>query len=427
MKGSIDLSNADEERINAILSVDEDIADIFKNAIDEEATLSSVITETMSEFVDPMVYFQGKKEGAASFALSRSSSVNSMRISAEYEFKEKAYRAQLERFEKLEVKNIARNHIEHFFLILETGFDILSDTSPSAGNKSHKSEVIKRVQSNFVNLLGIFYSSAFDRSFLQTKFMPPSKPSLASDESAYPQKGAQELRKPQAAQMPGLDPMSTEYPVKMGDLGEGQAESSELESLSKKIEREILGGEINVMEDGINGDSYYFKPIGVNETLPVSRASSMVLKLASVVVCMRRIVKIGDTLIIEEPESHLHPRVQAKFADCIALLVKSGVRVIMITHSEWIAERLAYLVRLSDLSESQKEKFPDHQYALKESDVGVWEFKRDDEKFGSTVHRVDFMDGGYDLDFSDFGIETFNSYSKLETAIENDDVEVEHV
>ena len=86
------------------------------------------------------------------------------------------------------------------------------------------------------------------------------------------------------------------------------------------------------------------------------RASSMITELTPVVLYLRCRVSPGDVLIIEEPEAHLHPGMQTVFAREIARLVRSGVRVLMTTHSEWFLEQIGNLVRLSSLPESRRKR-----------------------------------------------------------------------
>ena len=66
----------------------------------------------------------------------------------------------------------------------------------------------------------------------------------------------------------------------------------------------------------------------------------MVTELAPVVLYLRYAVEGGSVLIVEEPESHLHPSMQVAFIRQLAKLVDSGVRVIVTTHSEWVIEEL---------------------------------------------------------------------------------------
>ncbi len=117
-------------------------------------------------------------------------------------------------------------------------------------------------------------------------------------------------------------------------------------------------------------------------------ASSMVSELAPVVLFLRHVVGRRDILIIEEPESHLHPEMQVEFARLLAGAVKAGLRVILTTHSEWVAETIGNLVELSDLPKSRREAMPGGPYALPAEDVGVWLFRKKDRPRGSVVEEV---------------------------------------
>ncbi len=48
----------------------------------------------------------------------------------------------------------------------------------------------------------------------------------------------------------------------------------------------------------------------------------------------------GDTVILEQPEIHLHPAVQGALADFLLCRTKDGVRFIVETHSEYLVKRL---------------------------------------------------------------------------------------
>ena len=114
----------------------------------------------------------------------------------------------------------------------------------------------------------------------------------------------------------------------------------------------------------------------------------MVSELAPVVLYLRHLVRAGDVLIIEEPESHLHPAMQAAFARELARLVGAGIRVVMTTHSEWFLEQIGNLVRLSTLSEKKRDGIKGADVALHSDDVGAWLFKPGEEHKGSVVEEV---------------------------------------
>ena len=96
--------------------------------------------------------------------------------------------------------------------------------------------------------------------------------------------------------------------------------------------------------------------------------SSMVSELAPVVLYLRYVVRTGNVLIIEEPEAHLHPKMQVEFTRQLAAAVKAGVRVIATTHSEWILEELANLVWISGIPEAEREAI-DRGIALEPHEV----------------------------------------------------------
>ena len=83
----------------------------------------------------------------------------------------------------------------------------------------------------------------------------------------------------------------------------------------------------------------------------LTRSSSMVSELAPLVLFIRGLVRPGDTLIIEEPEAHLHPAAQAQMASTLARLVRAGVRVLVTTHSDFMLQEIGNLMRVGMLKE----------------------------------------------------------------------------
>ena len=109
--------------------------------------------------------------------------------------------------------------------------------------------------------------------------------------------------------------------------------------IGQQIEENILGGVVDVERtELINYPQFTYRPDRWQEGLPLMHASSMVSDLAPVVLYLRHLVRPGNVLVIEEPESHLHPAAQVEFTRQLAKLVQQGYRVIITTHSEWILE-----------------------------------------------------------------------------------------
>ena len=143
-----------------------------------------------------------------------------------------------------------------------------------------------------------------------------------------------------------------------GLIGMSRSARKSSRELADVLEQNLLAGAVRLDRSESGYPSFVYRPANWDSDLPLTRTSSMVSELAPVVLYLRHLVEPGNVLIIEEPESHLHPALQAEFTRELARLVHSGVRVMLTTHSEWILESLANLVRLSELSEERREGIP---------------------------------------------------------------------
>ena len=94
--------------------------------------------------------------------------------------------------------------------------------------------------------------------------------------------------------------------------------------LGAVLERNLLAGAVRLDRSETGFPSFVYRPANWDADLPIMRTSSMVSELAPVVLYLRHYVEPGNVLIIEEPESHLHPALQATFARELARLVHSG-------------------------------------------------------------------------------------------------------
>ena len=195
--------------------------------------------------------------------------------------------------------------------------------------------------------------------------------------------------------------------------------------LAGKIEEAILGGAVRVdRSETIDYPYFSYQPKGWKNALPLMNASSMVSELAPVVLYLRHVVKPGETLIIEEPESHLHPAMQVEFTRQLAALVKAGVRVIVTTHSEWVLEELANIVRRSELPPARK-KDGAADVALSPDQVGAWLFKPKSRPKGSVVEEVklDEESGLYPTDYDSVSEALYNESVSIFNRLQSGDSE----
>lgn len=165
-------------------------------------------------------------------------------------------------------------------------------------------------------------------------------------------------------------------------------QDEDCEHIARNLEHTLLRGGVRVEQSPINYPSFAFRPDGWKRDLPLMNASSMVSELAPVVLYLRYVVQPGDLLIIEEPESHLHPAMQVEFTRQLAAAVRSGIRMIITTHSEWVLEELANLVRLAELPEERREGIDCSNAVLSPDQFGAWFFEPSSEGSGSTVREI---------------------------------------
>ena len=190
--------------------------------------------------------------------------------------------------------------------------------------------------------------------------------------------------------------------------------------LASNLERQIMRGRVRVERGQISYPSFVYRPDGWRRNLPLMNVSSMVSELAPVALYLRHVVQPGDLLIIEEPEAHLHPEMQVEFTRLLASAVQAGVRILITTHSEWVLEELANLVRLSELPPERRQGLDDPDIALTPDQVGAWLFEHDAERKGSTVKEINLeVDAGTFP--SGFGLVTedlYNRWAEISNRIE---------
>lgn len=132
--------------------------------------------------------------------------------------------------------------------------------------------------------------------------------------------------------------------------------SRSLSAVADDLESNVIQGPIKVRR-GTAGYPEIEYDIGTTE-LPLYRTSSMVSELAPISLYLRHLVRRGDLLIIEEPESHLHPESQRWLAYTLVNLVNAGVRLVLTTHSDYFLRQLNNAIKrwavshVSDQSEA---------------------------------------------------------------------------
>ena len=165
--------------------------------------------------------------------------------------------------------------------------------------------------------------------------------------------------------------------------------------LSSDIEKSILGGNIKFRREPYSyHPSLVFRPNGWKKDLDLLNSSSMVTELAPLVLYLRYIVVEGDLLIVEEPESHLHPAMQVELMRQLTKVVNSGIRVIITTHSEWMLEKLANIVNFNKIPNLLVQQPLKIRLCLDSNMVGAWLFSQKKRPNDSLVTEIQLDESG---------------------------------
>ncbi len=165
------------------------------------------------------------------------------------------------------------------------------------------------------------------------------------------------------------------------------------------IESQVLHGQVDLDESaGLPfSDIAYETPAG---KFTLDQTSSMVSELAPLILFLKYLVRPGDLLIFEEPESHLHPAAQRQLARGIVRLVNAGVKVLITTHSDIIISQVNNLLALRQASPELIESggFEPEDF-LQPDQVGAYLFRYSQELGGcETVPLEIDPDTGIDED-----------------------------
>ena len=191
--------------------------------------------------------------------------------------------------------------------------------------------------------------------------------------------------------------------------------SSKIGRVAEQLEKELLEGKIEVVPPTPEAfQEFLYRPEQAGEALRMSHSAAMVSELAPLVLFLRGIVKQGDLLIIEEPESHLHPGAQTKIAQTLARLVRAGVRVLITTHSNYLLQQIGNLIREGELQKLGESTNESADY-LKKEEVGAWQFHKHEPV---TERPFDLVEGIEPEDHLDIAEDLYNQSAGLQNRIE---------
>lgn len=186
---------------------------------------------------------------------------------------------------------------------------------------------------------------------------------------------------------------------------------TEFASLVENFEKSALRGSVIIQENATKSLSLAFEKDG--SILPLSRSASSVKDLAVFLLYLKHVAKKGETIILEEPETTLHPDNQILLARLIAKLVNAGLHIVVTTHSPYFLEQLGHCVMAGSSQTGKKfREFSDDERLDKDS-VAAYSFEEDNRGYRMMPITVD--EGGIPQhDFINASEGQYNELLKLE-------------
>lgn len=145
--------------------------------------------------------------------------------------------------------------------------------------------------------------------------------------------------------MPAMPPTASEF---YNLLLQFRGKQGDMNKISSELAKDIIDGEIMLEREnkqlGMARIKYRFSKRSPRGTVDVIHAGSMIKELTGLYLAIQERIRSGTFLIVEEPESHLHPSAQKKLARILMKLAANGVNILITTHSDIILRKIAHLV-----------------------------------------------------------------------------------
>ena len=183
--------------------------------------------------------------------------------------------------------------------------------------------------------------------------------------------------------------------------------------LTEEFEQEILGGKIKFKKGELKEELVFIDEENDME-LELNLTSSSIRELMPIIIHLKYFLKKGDTLIIEEPENHIHPGNQLILVKYLVKAINIGLNVIITTHSDYIIEKFNNFIRLGKVKD---EFFDNGDYdasnILDYKHVSIYNFKKENN-YSYVAQSIAINDTGFDE----------NSFYEVSADLYNESVDI---
>lgn len=183
-----------------------------------------------------------------------------------------------------------------------------------------------------------------------------------------------------------------------------------------KLMSDLIGGTLQTE----NGRQYLV--LNNENRVSLTAAAASVKEISPLLFAIKNNFDQKSTFCFEEPEAHLHPKMQIKVADLVAAFSNKGNLFHITTHSDYFLNRINQLIKLNDIKEKSEEQFEalcqqlniPKIAALDGKKIKAYFFKRENGEV--KVHLLDISKNGIPL--STF-FDTVNNVGNTDDEIDN--------
>ena len=193
--------------------------------------------------------------------------------------------------------------------------------------------------------------------------------------------------------------------------------STTREDFFKKAMEKLLGGQL------INEKDKQYLLLSNGQQIALTAAASSIKELSPFLFYLKNQLGRYMSFCFEEPEAHLHPKMQVALADLVAACLNHNIFFQFTTHSDYFLQRLNQLIKLGFLKNKNKDKFDDlckewgldeHCY-IEANDVKAYFFHRNND---GMVEIVDMPIADEGIPFKSF-FDVANELQQREEEINN--------
>jgi predicted ATPase len=152
--------------------------------------------------------------------------------------------------------------------------------------------------------------------------------------------------------------------------------------LIRALERELLRGSVRLRQQGSSRE-FLFRPEGQKAEWALENVATSIAELSPLVLYLRHWARQNDAILIDEPESHLHPESQVPLASALMQLSRGISPVIIATHSDFLVSALSNVL-LERASIGKKKDDP-----AEELSVYAFSFRDPDRGLGVDVGQIE--------------------------------------